>query len=116
MSQKQGLEIYKADGTLLFDLTTRIPKYFGEVDIYPTSTSSGCSGEITIPSVLYTFPNTFCILKKVYASNLSMSGYRVVHILPSVSVSSGRLRWRYSNYSSSYTQYNLPVRVCYGCF
>lgn len=121
MPQKQGLEIYKADGTLLFDLTSRIPKYLGELDIYPASPNAECEGSVAFPSITNTWSSTYSVVDKVYASGIGIYG-SVAYILPAVSVRRINgvmsLYWHYRDYVSyNYSQQvNLPVRVRFGVF
>lgn len=121
MSQKQGLEIYKADGTLMFDLTTRIPKYIGAVDIYPTSSNAECEGYIQFPNISSDWPSTFCVIDRVYASGVSVYG-NIANALPHVNMTKRNnvlcLHWHYQDfYSWNYSQQvNLPVRAIIGVF
>ena len=121
MSQKQGLEIYKADGTLMFDLTTRIPKYIGAVDVYPTSSNAECEGYIPLPDVTYKWPNVFCVIDKVYASGISVYG-SVAYATPAVLITKYNggfaLWWHYQDFSGyNYNQQvNLPARALIGVF
>ena len=120
MAQKQGLQIFSANGKKMFELTDRLSKYLGEVDIYPTSSSADCDGVLPTPTDIEQYDvRPYCILQKVYASNISFSG-EVHYVLPEVMYTriDGRyyIRWAYINNSIYSSQVNLPVRVRYGFF
>lgn len=125
MAQVQGLEIFDEHSNKILDLTKFIPKYLGEIDITPTSSSQSCSGETVIPydkSILSIFSNPFWIVEKIYAQSLPMSN-GIDYVLPTIdnfgrSGSNCTIRWSYTikNFSF-YTQHiNLGVRIKYGAF
>ena len=120
MAQKQGLQIFSANGTKMFELTDRLSKYLGEVDIYPTSSSADCDGVLPMPTDIEQYDvRPYWIVQKVYTSSISFSG-DVHYVLPDVNYTriNGRyyIKWAYTNNSIYSRQVNLPVRVRYGFF
>ncbi len=115
----QGLQILNESQTVTFDLTSRLPKYMGEADIIPTSPSSACSGEISIPALQYNFPEEYLIIDKIYTTNISLDeNYgRTEYVYPIIRLDYvyNKLCWSYSDYSSD-NQVNVACRIRFGCY
>ena len=116
MAQVQGLQIFNRDGTLMFDLTNRTPRYLGEVDVYPSSLTSDCDVEVPVDPNISSSSRipSFIYITKVYASNIDLNN-NVCYVVPFANgISNGKLLCAYHTAASN--QINLPVHILYGCY
>ena len=111
--------MFNADGEAYLDLTSRPTLYLGMIDVYPTSSTSACSGELSVRlSEEYRNYHIFFNIEKLYINNIDILDGKD-YILPGIGKyfddNSKEVYFKWG-YRSASNQVNIPARVRFGVY